>query len=504
MSGALRLAFTLEAIDKATATVRRVSERIDKLTEPAKKVRAAFTSLIKESRLERIGDAADQVGNRFGVLKSQVMGLVTGIAAIGAAGVGAAFGFKSVADEVDRINDTAQMLGIPSQQLQRMGYAAQLNGSSLDQLGESLKFLSKNMVEAQNGNQQMAQWFGRVGLSVDQLRKMKVTEVFEHISDVFSRVGDTGQNASKKIDFMTAVMGRSGAEMKQLMDIGAPALRKFYEEADRLGVVLDDKTVAAMGAFNDSWDAMRMTVFGAVANALGAAAPKLREILQRITEWTAANRELIATKFEQWVNGISNNLPGIVEGAKQLGRGLVRVYDGANKISEMFGGWPELLAVIAGVMSLKLVVSIGQLVAAVAALDVAMMANPLGLFLAAVAALIAALPLLVMHWEKVVALAQKMNAAIPAWMKWVGVGAPAALGFDAVVKSLGPSTPTGSALPTANPGQQFGKTELGGTLKISIDQDGKARVVSLAKTAGSPMDLTVDTSYVGATMAAGR
>lgn len=501
MSGALRLAFTLEAIDKATATVRKVNDRIDKLTDPARKVRAAFTSLIKESRLDRIGDAADQVGNRFGVLKGQVMGLVTGIAAIGAAGVGAAFGFKSVADQVDHINDTAQLLGISSQQLQRMGYAAQLNGSSLDTLSESLKFLSVNMVEAQHGNQQMVDWFKRVGLSVDQLRKMKVSEVFEHISDTFARVGDAGQNSAKKIDFMKAVMGRSGAELKQLMDIGAPALRAFYKEADRLGVVLDDKTVGAMGDFNDSWDAMRLTVFGAVANALGAAAPMLKDMLKRITEWTAANRELIATKFEEWVDKIVDNLPKFVDGAGEVADGLEKVFNVASQVSDIFDGWPNLLAVIAGMMGLKLAVSVGELVAALWTLNVAMLSNPLGMMLVAAAALVALLPLLILHWDEVIAKAQQLNNAIPDWMKKV---TPLAWAFDKAVTALAPAAPTGSPLPTTTPGQQFGKTEVGGTLKITIDQDGKARVVDLAKSPGSPLNLSVDTGYVGGAMAAGR
>jgi hypothetical protein len=501
MSGALRLAFTLEAIDKATATVAKVNARIDKLTEPARRVRAAFTSLIRESRLDRIGDAADRVGSRLGVLKGQVMSVVQGVAAIAAVGVGAALGFKRIADEVDHINDTAQLLGVSTQQLQRMGYAAQLNGSSFDQLAESLKFLSANMVDARNGNQQMVDWFKRLGVSTQQLAKMTPVEMFEKMSDTFNRVGDAGQNSAKKIAVMKALMGRSGAELKQLMDIGAPALRKFYEEADRMGVVLDTGTVDAMASFNDMWDRMRLSVFGVMATALGAAAPVLESIMKRVTEWTAANKELIATKFAQWVDQVADRLPDILRGVSDTAVGLGRFFQAAERVANTLGGWPNLLAAIAGVISLSVLVSIGQLVAAVWSLNVALLTNPFGMTLLAVSALVALLPLLILHWDKVIAKAQQFNNAIPDWMKKIS---PVAWALDKTVTALAPAAPTGNPLPTTTPGQQFGKTEVGGTLKITIDQDGKARVAELAKTPWSPMNLSVDTGYLGGAMAAGR
>jgi hypothetical protein len=487
MSGNLRLAFTLEAIDRATATVNKINSRIDKLTEPARKVSAAFSGMVKATRLDSIGLAADRVGARFSALTGQVTQLVAGIAGIGATAGAALFGFKGIADQVDLISDTAQMLGISSQDFQRLGFVADQNGSSIQEMGESLKFLSKNMSAAISGNQDMVSWFNRVGISVGQLSKgMSVIDVYKKIGDTFSHVGDTGKNSAKKIDVMMALLGRSGAGMRQVLDLGSASINDLMHEADRLGVVLSDDTVAAMGKFNDSWGRVRMTMFGVGATALGTVAPGLERLLTRITEWTAANRGLIATKFEAWINRISANLPAFIEGASQVATGIGRIFDAADRVADLLGGWPNLLAAIAGVMSLKLLISIADLVKAVGLLNVAMLTNPFGLALAAVSALVLALPLLVLHWDKVIGKVREFNDSIPTWLRNMS---PAGWALNKIVTNLGAPTasPSGTALPV-----------VGGALDIRISQDGSPRVAALSKTQGSPMN--IDVGYVGAVM----
>lgn len=498
-SSSLRLAFVLEAIDKATATVSKVNARIDKLTEPARRVRAAFNSLIHESRFDRIGSAVDLVGQRFDGLRARV-GELFGVVARGVAAVGVAgFGFKRVADEVDHLNDTAKMLGITTQELQRMGYAAQLSGSTVEELGDGLRFLSRNMIEARNGSAEMVQWFNRVGVSQERMRKMSVTQVFEAIADKFEKVGDAGQNGAKKIAVMQSLLGRSGSQLKQVLDLGSKGLKTFYEEADRLGVVLDERAVNSMADFNDAWDRLRMTVFGATANALSVMAPTLGKVVERITAWTSANRGLLATRFEEWVEQVSARLPEFTDGVDRVSTMLGRMFGAANKVAQLLGGWPNLFAVIAGAIGVRLLVSVGQLTVAMWGLSAAMIANPIGAIVVAVAALVAMLPLLVMHWDKVARKLREIDEMTPAWLRNTSL-----LHWGLVASGDGPNQhAAGAGRGTVNPPTLLGPrrtaTEVGGSLKITIDSNGQGRVSELKKTPWSPMDL--DVSFLGGPLA---
>lgn len=494
-NGSLRLAFVLEAIDKATSTVAKVNARIDKLTEPARRVRAAFKDLFEESRFSRIGDAAELVGKRWQALTGLVSE-ITRVAAAATLAVGGLFmGFKRMADGTDRLSDTAKMLGVTTQELQRLGYAAQMSGSSTEEMGDALRFLSRAKADALSGNKEMAQWFERVGISAQQLKKASLTEVLGKIGDTFNRVGDDGSNAAKKVAVTMALLGRSGASMKQTLENGSEGLKKLGDEADRLGIVLQDKTIESMGDFNDSWDRLRMTLFGATANALGAVAPVLQGILQRITDWTAANRALIATRFGEWVEVLSERLPKIWEALSKAATWAGRFMEAADKVAQSVGGWETVFAALLGLIGARMVMAIGGLVTAIWGLNAAMLANPIVAVTTALAALVALLPVAITRYRQLreewaVKPPEHFDRTGRTWFWGQLFGGDKAPSAGASADAATAPAPSAMAASQA---------QVGGTLKITIDQDGKPRVSELKKTPGSGMDLQVD--YTGASMA---
>ncbi|OGA99433.1 MAG: hypothetical protein A3E25_17890 [Burkholderiales bacterium RIFCSPHIGHO2_12_FULL_69_20] len=389
----LKLSFVIEALDRATAPIRAINRNLDKLTEPANRVRAAL-----------------------GKVRTILGDLVRASAAVTAAVGTGLFGFKKVSDAVDQINDAAASLGMTPQVFQEMGYAAQLSGSSQDEMAASLVFLNKQMAAARDGSSELQTAFSRAGVSMQDLRTMNAGQVFEKIADKFHAVGDAGQNANKKVALSTELLGRPGYRMIQMLNGGSAAMRKLYAEARRLGVVLSDETIKSMTEFNDSWDRMRLVVFGAVANALRSVAPVLQGIVERIVKWTVANRELIASKVKKFVDDVVAALPGFLEGFKRVTAAVVWFVGAAGRVVDALGGWPNVIALIAGLMSVQLVGSLLGVASAMTALSAAAWANPMTWILAAVVALIAALPLLVMHWDKVIEKLYQLRDAMPAWL----------------------------------------------------------------------------------------
>jgi len=507
-NGQLKLAFVIEAIDKATSNLTKINKTIDKLTEPARRVRASFRDLIKESRFERVSSAVTRVGDRFDALRSKVAGIVGGLSAIGAGAGAAAWGFKSVADRVDELRDSAKLIDVTTQELQRLGYAAQMNGSSEQEMAEALKFLSKNMGEAIGGSAELTQWFARMGISLQELRSgMGVTEVFARIADQFHGAAGTADNSARKIQTMMALMGRSGAGMRQTLELGRKKLNEFANEADRLGVTLSDETVEAMADFNDSFDRTKLTLFGALANMLKAIAPPLQKLLNQFAEWTGANRAMLATRFVEWLDEAIPTVKDFAGAVVMLVKFLAGLASAANWVVQALGGWSNVAAVVAGVITGQLVVALAGLGSALWGVAAAFLATPFGWFAAGIAAVIGLGVLIYKKWEpikaffvdlwdSIVAGLNKVNNLVPNWIKRI---VPGAMLFDAAVKAVTPA-PGAAPVPAAIAAPQAsGRTEVGGTLNIKIDQDGRVKKTDLQKAPWSPMDF--DVSYTGGPLA---
>lgn len=506
----LKLEFVLQAVDKATATVTKINRTIDRLTEPAKRVRAAFTSLLKESRMDRVQAAMGLLGERVGGLTGKLGAVAAGVAAVTVGTTAAVFGFKQVADQVDGIADSAKLLSMTTQRLQQMGYAAQMAGSSQDEMSEALRFLNLNMAEARRGSKETAAWFAKVGIPLKQLKGMTADQVFERIADKFHAVGDAGENGAKKLEVMQALMGRSGSKLKQVLDLGSKGLKGFYEEADRLGVVLDDKTVGAMGDFNDTFDKMRFTLFGALAGALSAMSPMLQDIMNKVVEWTAANRGAIATGFAQWVDRVVDRLPAFANAVGTVIDVVVTLVSVADQVARALGGWEVVIAVVTGVLLGNLAVALATVTTALWGVAVAFLATPFGWFAAGAAAIAVGGLAIYENWERIEQMLdglwtsfldgiEQVEQAMPDWLREL-LGSDGTKAVDINLRD-GRGGAAGAVVPSALGPSGAGKTEVGGTLKITIDSEGRPKVSGLKKAPWSPMNM--DVGYTGGPLAFG-
>lgn len=499
----LRLAFVIDVVDRATAAVNRINARVDKMTEPARRVRAAFNGLLDASRMDRVRSAMGELGERTQGLLVWGRGVAQVAAGIGLAAGGAGFALKGHIDRVDQMLDQAKKLNIPIEMYQRLGYAADMNGSSTAEMGQALQFLAQNMVDAINGSKETATWFARVGLSVQQIGKMNVVSVMEAIADRFNAVGDAGQNAEKKIALMRALMGRSGAELKQTLDIGSKGLREFYAEADRLGGVVSGTTAEAMADFNDGWGRMRFAMGGVMSLIASSALPALRNLVDRTTAWTVANRELIGTRVQEFVDQVLPRLPAIATSLGQIAAGLGAVIALADRLAQVLGGWDVVIGVVAAVIVGKGVWALGLMAQALWGVAAAFVATPFGMFVAGAAALASIATVIYAKWEPIKRFFEGLWAPVSRVMdKLRGGGtmsAPAQAapsiyaGGDAWARyrqQQGGNAP--SALAAGG-----GRADVGGTLKIEIDAAGQPRVRELRKAPGSGLDFDV---YAGTAM----
>jgi methyl-accepting chemotaxis protein len=196
-------------------------------------------------------------------------------------------------DEMDRVADTSARLGVASDQLVALGYAAQQSGSSADTLNSALEKMQNNIGEASAGSESAKAAFERLGLSVETLKGMSADQAFAAISDKMAGVGSATDRTKIALD----IFGKSGGELIQLLSGGSDGLNAMGAEAESLGLMLGNAR-EGVGGVNDSIDKMKAAWGGFVQQVGILVAPAIEKIataLATVVGWMnqlfgAANR----------------------------------------------------------------------------------------------------------------------------------------------------------------------------------------------------------------------
>ena len=187
-----------------------------------------------------------EIKNFSGTAQRAFGGIQSAFAALGVTlSAGAvALGIKKTIDGMDALNDASKRLGVGTEALSALGYAAEQSGSSMEGLQTGLKFLNKNLQEARDGSKEMATTLRQFGVTA-----LDDTEsALAKLADGFAKMPDGARKTAAAIK----IFGRSGTELIPLLNEGSAGLAKFRAEAERLGIIVSGPAAKAADDFNDS------------------------------------------------------------------------------------------------------------------------------------------------------------------------------------------------------------------------------------------------------------
>lgn len=171
------------------------------------------------------------------------------------------------------IDDLSQKIGVARETLSSFELAAKVSGVSLEGLGGSFKFLSKNLAEAASGNKELGSLFKQMGVDVQAGLKDSETAMLR-IADVMASMPDSAQKTALSI----ALLGRSGAESLPFLNQGAEGIQKMKEASDALGASMSDAGVRMADAFGDNLDVIKTAVVGVQTQFTEGMLPALLEL----------------------------------------------------------------------------------------------------------------------------------------------------------------------------------------------------------------------------------
>jgi hypothetical protein len=267
--------------------------------------------------------------------KSSMSGLQKSMAvagaAIAAALAGAAYEMtKLVRNSInvaDEISKAAQKIGIGTEELSRLRYAADLSGISFEQLQKGVLALNRNMAGIGGESKKVTSAFAQMGIetrNTDGTLKSS-TQVLKEMADVFQRMPD----GAEKSALAMAVLGKSGADMIPLLNGGSEALQQLTDEADQFGIVIDEETGRRAEAFNDNLTRLS-GVFDALATQIAAdMLPQLIELTETLIRNAGAVREFVSF---------------IAGGLQVIGLFVGKIVDAARALRDFFAPALDLAA----------------------------------------------------------------------------------------------------------------------------------------------------------------
>ena len=236
-------------------------------------------------RLDSMGSAGKRAARDLGTLKTIEIGRLVGAGLSAAASQLTALTRSlvdygtAVAGTVDESNKLARSIGITYRELSGLQLAGDLAGTSSDQLAAALAKLQVQLGKAQAGSKESVAAFANIGLSIEQLSGLNAAQQMQLIADAVSQLPNPAERAAAAV----ALFGKSGAQLLPFFENGGGFLEDMANQAERLGLSLNDLQANNVEAMNDAFTLAQKAIEGVVTQIVADLAPGIQAAADAFT-----------------------------------------------------------------------------------------------------------------------------------------------------------------------------------------------------------------------------
>lgn len=208
---------------------------------------------------------------------------------------------KEAIEYGNKIEKTSQSIGIATDELQKLQYAAQLSDVSAEELSAGLGHLALNMKHAKEGSKEAAAAFKGIDYKNADGSLKTLDESLAAVAEKFASMPDGPEKTAKSMQ----IFGRAGKQLIPLLNEGASGLEELKKEAEELGLVMDEKAVKASEKLNDDLERLHMVGKGVWRQAIAPLLPMISTLVKRFLEWRKANAAVLSQKLQSVIGGIA-------------------------------------------------------------------------------------------------------------------------------------------------------------------------------------------------------
>lgn len=289
-----------------------------------------FTSGMNEAErsakksLTAIEKQAYNFGQSIGKSFRNIAALGTGALGIGSAIEGIQTALEAL-NNLDRLDEISAKTGISTEELSKLGYAAKLTGTDLEDLNGAFDKLAKNAVKALDPSSKQAEIFAALGVEVqDANGKLKTTDdLIKDVATAFKQLNDDTLEAAAAQE----LFGKSGAGLLEFLNLGADGLDQMGKKATELGAVFDEETTKAAAELKDEFDNLKTVITGLMIDVLRPLLPLLKDVTLDLQETGKA-----AAGAGGSAQNAGEDIAELFTTIKTLGSGTITVLEGMREV----------------------------------------------------------------------------------------------------------------------------------------------------------------------------
>lgn len=272
-----------------------------------------------------LGDTVEKLADKLGIRIPEgaknalngMEGLSTGaVAAMTAAAAAIAAVIKvvqelgkitlEVAAQVDEYITESAITGVPTEMLQAWDYAAPLIDTDAETIKGAMTKITQAMGDAAGGSEDAQAKFAALGVSIVNEADGSLRSAEEVFYDVVDALGEMDAGAQRDAAAMD-LMGKSAQELNPLINAGSQALKDYGAEAEAAGYILDEYQIARLGAVDDAYQKLQLTIEANKKQLAADFAPAAKAAMELFSDVVKKAGEMLER------SGLITNLASIIE-----------------------------------------------------------------------------------------------------------------------------------------------------------------------------------------------
>lgn len=185
---------------------------------------------------------------------------------------------KNQLSQIDTLGKTADKLGLTTQALTEMRYAAELTGVDSKKLDMALQRMTRRVSEAAQGTGEAKNALKELGVSAQELNKLSPDEMFKKVADAMQNVDNQGD----RVRLAFKLFDSEGVDLVNTLNLGSEGFDDIARKAEIAGIALTRIEANKVEQANDAILDGQKLFDGFAKQLTVAVAPALTDISKRL------------------------------------------------------------------------------------------------------------------------------------------------------------------------------------------------------------------------------
>ncbi len=265
-------------------------------------------------------DAAKKTKTSTGKIDKAMLSMILRFASFAAAVALARKVYRTFTDSLRRIDElakTARFLGVTTQALASFRHLSDLSGVSTGNLTTALTRMTRAVGEASTGAKEYLEPFQRIGVSIQELMRLKPDEQMARIAEGISGLETHTQQGAVAME----IFGRSGLRMLNVLREGEDGFQQAARAAKAYGLAIRPEDAKKVEDLNDAITRLGASFRGLVNTLTIGIAPAMTKFIDRLLLAQAA--------ANAWWKGDEGGSKAALERMKTLADAMKRLQEPA-------------------------------------------------------------------------------------------------------------------------------------------------------------------------------